>query len=457
MPPSAYDRFRQGEASAYARRGDYRRAAATVNDPQLAGSYADLASDAERRRERDETRQYQQGYGQRLAARDYEGAETMAGKFGDLEGVESARDARSADELRERQRGYLALRRYANQFGALADIQDEAQRESAYQALRQRAVQESAQSPELVAEIESMPNDYPTAAAVIPGVLEEWMGRLLSPEDLVRLEMEDRRTRARAENNWDIDDAGRPYRVVDGAVQYGEGRVYRRQPGGGGSRRATYRPLTPEEATAFGLPNNGAGYAMSSDGRPVRVAGGSGASGGMLANAELRGRLILSFPNIVEAQDAMVAAESGARDANDTPLGRDWGARMLESIPFDGGTIARSAGGDDYQTYDVASRTFESSIMPIFSGSAVTESEAQRFVRANLPRFGDNAETLRRKSENRARIVNAAAIMLGEEPPYPDAGFWSPATGLVAPSGGEASPFEGLSDEDLEAIANGGG
>lgn len=233
---------------------------------------------------------------------------------------------------------------------------------------------------------------------------------------------------------------GRAYRInPDGSTEYG-GRIPQAPTGGagGGSR---YSILSQEEAAALGLPA-GRTYQRNGLTGQVTTVGGSDP---MLAGAEQRGRLVLSFPNIIQAQEDMQVLERQAETTGDdnsgrTPYARDWGARVLEAVPFDGGAAARWAGGADYQAYETASRTFEQSVMPIFSGSAVTESEAQRFVRANLPRMGDGADTLRAKAQNRARIINAAAVILGEAPPYPEAGVWTPSTGLVRPQGAPGTP-----------------
>ena len=206
--------------------------------------------------------------------------------------------------------------------------------------------------------------------------------------------------------------------------------------GGGGG----YRILSAEEAQSLGLPE-GRTYQESPRGQIAPVGGATP----MLAGAEQRGRIALTFPNIVQAQEDLASLEANAvrrqgTHGSNTPLGQDWGARIAEAIPWDGGSAARMIGGADYQAYETASRTFEQSAMPIFSGSAVTESEAQRFVRSNLPRMGDDAETLQRKALNRARIINAAATILGAPPPYPEAGTWSPSGGLQMPQGAQGSP-----------------
>ncbi len=208
----------------------------------------------------------------------------------------------------------------------------------------------------------------------------------------------------------------------------------------GGGSSGGYRILSPEEAQQMGLPE-GRTYQQSPRGQITPVGGATP----MMAGAEQRGRLVLTFPNIIQAQEDLASLEANAvrrqgTHGSDTPLGQDWLARAAEAIPFDGGSAARMIGGEDYQAYETASRTFEQSVMPIFSGSAVTESEAVRFVRSNLPRMGDDRATLQRKAQNRARIINAAATILGEPPPYPEAGTWTPAGGLNRPQGQPGSP-----------------
>lgn len=157
------------------------------------------------------------------------------------------------------------------------------------------------------------------------------------------------------------------------------------------------------------------------------------ASQPQMGGAEMRGRLALALPNIVSANNAMNQIElaEGRDGARGNVFNREWGARNLEAIPFDGGVVSRTVGGSDYQGYESASRTFESAMLPIFSGAAVTDSEARRFVRANLPQMGDSPETLATKAANRAALINQASIIVGSEPPFPDAGFFSPLTGLI--------------------------
>ncbi len=244
--------------------------------------------------------------------------------------------------------------------------------------------------------------------------------------------------------------------VPRGEIQsFGSGGLYRENPnapngieiireprsvhGGGGI--AGYEILTPEQAAAEGL-DPARSYQRNLRTNQITTVGSAPT---MLAGAEQRGRLVLTFPNIIQAQEDLATLESNAvrrqgTHGSDTPFGQDWAARIAEAVPWDGGSAARMIGGADYQAYETASRTFEQSVMPIFSGSAVTESEAARFVRSNLPRFGDDRETLERKALNRARIINAAATILGEAPPYPEAGVWSPSGGLQRAQGAPGSP-----------------
>ena len=231
--------------------------------------------------------------------------------------------------------------------------------------------------------------------------------------------------------------------VPRGQVQsFGSGGLYRENPNAPNGIEIIREPRSV--AASGGGARAPSGYRWTADGTLEPIPGGP-ARDPMLAGAEQRGRLVLTFPNIIQAQEDLASLETNAvrrqgTHGSDTPLGQDWLARMAEAVPFDGGSAARMIGGEDYQAYETASRTFEQSVMPIFSGSAVTESEAARFVRSNLPRMGDDRATLQRKAQNRARIINAAATILGEQPPYPEAGTWTPRGGLQRPQGEPGSP-----------------
>ena len=94
-------------------------------------------------------------------------------------------------------------------------------------------------------------------------------------------------------------------------------------------------------------------------------------------------------------------------------------------------------------------------MLPILSGAAVTESEAQRIVRAALPRFGDDQETLAAKARQRRQMLNGAALIGGRQPPYPQDSIpdWATQTETnVQTQSGADIGIEGLSDEQLDAL-----
>lgn len=248
-----------------------------------------------------------------------------------------------------------------------------------------------------------------------------------------------------------------PYRVVNGVVETGQGRIPHRAPQGAGG---SYRPVTPEEAQAYGLQNNGQGYAMSPQGRPVRV--GSVAASGF--GPDQRARVAITLDPALEASrtlermDAEAVTRQGTH-VSDTPLGQDWLARAAEAVPFDGGTAARTIGGDDYNRYTSASSAFEAAMLPILSGAAVTESEAQRVVRAVLPRQGDSQAVLAEKARRRRQMLNGAALIGGRQLPYPEetVADWAQRyanavqqTQQDAPAGDR--PLSDYSDDELNAM-----
>lgn len=174
--------------------------------------------------------------------------------------------------------------------------------------------------------------------------------------------------------------------------------------------------------------------------------GGSSA----LVGADARARFMLGLDALVEAERNLRASEEWEGEGAEArpsvnPFTRDWGARMAEAIRFDRGATARILGGQDYQDYEQAARTYESAMLPIFSGAAVTPTEAQRLIRADLPQFGDSLETLRRKAMNRAMRINAVAVGIGREAPYPEVGTLG-VDGAVTP----AAP---RSDDEVPAAA----
>lgn len=175
-------------------------------------------------------------------------------------------------------------------------------------------------------------------------------------------------------------------------------------------------PLTDTPAGAKPAPAYGANAYEAPDGSvliPTKSGSVQVIKGGQSVGAEARTRLALSVGPMVEAQRRMAEAEKKGN-----PYNNDWGARMLEAVPFDGGAAARMVGGQDYQNYEQAARTYESSMLPLFSGAAVSPSEAQRLIRADLPQIGDTPETLRRKAQNREMRIREASKLMGRGEPF---------------------------------------
>jgi hypothetical protein len=152
--------------------------------------------------------------------------------------------------------------------------------------------------------------------------------------------------------------------------------------------------------------------------------------------SESRTRVALGFGPAVEAQRRM-AAEEAASPRNTYgvgPLtwhggGNPYNDNLMavvadHAVPFDGGAAARAVGGPAYQNYEQSGRTFEAAFLPILSGAAVTPSEAQRQIRANLPQLGDRPEVLAQKARQRAMMINAAADLVGRPRPFPEIGTW---------------------------------
>lgn len=160
------------------------------------------------------------------------------------------------------------------------------------------------------------------------------------------------------------------------------------------------------------------------------------------ADAAQRGRLAMGLAPMVQAQQTMSNMEQGVN-----PLNRDWGASMLAGVgfgqthPFEG--VARAWGGQDYQDYTQAAKAFESQLMPLMSGAAVSPSEAQRQIKASLPEFLDTPETLRSKSQMREMLVNGAAKSSGAPLPYQNQPTYGVNTAQLPPPGGQHPPVAG--------------
>lgn len=167
--------------------------------------------------------------------------------------------------------------------------------------------------------------------------------------------------------------------------------------------------------------------------------------------ASMRGRMDLGMAPMVQAHETMRREQSRgnpfALDKNfdnaaaqvmsevgfSVPgLGIDW--RPLEGV-------AKRVGGDDFQRYQQASKAFESQLMPLMSGAAVSPSEAERQRKAALPELGDSPANLREKDRTRMMMLNGAAKARGLPLPYPDVPTWGVNT--VKPPAGQGAPQGG--------------
>lgn len=154
----------------------------------------------------------------------------------------------------------------------------------------------------------------------------------------------------------------------------------------------------------------------------------------LTAGSDSRARIELGIGPVVNAQRNIFSAEGGGdRSKRINPFNKQWGAKLLDDfdesfvgsklgLPLD--PIAKVWGGQQYQDYDQANKSFEAAMLPIMSGAAVTPSEAQRQIRANLASLGDTPLTLERKATNRAMMANAAAELIGKPRPFPKVGVW---------------------------------
>lgn len=223
----------------------------------------------------------------------------------------------------------------------------------------------------------------------------------------------------------------------------------------GGSGGVTYAPPTPEQVTQYNLPGNGSGWVIGSNGRPVRVGGGG------TFPADQRARVAISFEPALEASQLLDSMEEGGYRPH-----HDWGAASLDALDLGTGLLdapARVAGGldlqsdqrGDYGRYESARRAFESAILPILSGAAVTESEARRLIRAAIPGVGDSDTVLADKSRRRQQMLNGAAVIGGRDLPFPDAGVpeWARrASSAVEETAPDAVGLDSLSDEQLDQL-----
>lgn len=139
------------------------------------------------------------------------------------------------------------------------------------------------------------------------------------------------------------------------------------------------------------------------------------------ASPDLRGRLEFGLPPATRARQRLSQMERSGYSLND-----DWGAALIDAIPDWNllEPVARAAGGEDYQRYDQAAASIEAALLPVFSGMAVTESEAKRFIKANQPQLGDGPGRLREKATNIMEVLNAGSRLAGRPMPFPEVGLY---------------------------------
>lgn len=174
--------------------------------------------------------------------------------------------------------------------------------------------------------------------------------------------------------------------------------------------------------------------------------------------SDSRARITLGLGPSTNAQRNIYAAEGwgkgkGRNPYNEHPIATTLGnldnSKAADFLGVSADPIAKAIGGQDYQDYEQANKSFESAFLPVLSGAAVTPTEAQRMIRANLPELGDSPATLSRKATNRAMMINGAADLAGRPRPFPKVGTWDfkgtqsgsqPRAGQVAAPGVGSRP-----------------
>lgn len=220
--------FRRGAAAQRAGAGDYEGAASYVgDDPDLMRSYASLGEAQHQRQRRDDVENYSRSYASAYANRDFDSMETLAGKQGDIEGLEGARSARQS--VTDQQR--LEMWRGARQ--NLADLeaieQGGGEGYSDYLTRARSALQQNPDmDPDLRAMIESAPEQYnPRFLGGMRSYTQRITNALLTPAQLHEME-NDSRLRDTQERN-----ATAAERRADAAERTAEAAMLRAERGGG--------------------------------------------------------------------------------------------------------------------------------------------------------------------------------------------------------------------------------
>jgi hypothetical protein len=129
--------------------------------------------------------------------------------------------------------------------------------------------------------------------------------------------------------------------------------------------------------------------------------------------AEAMGRIAPNIPPLLAAQRQLQELERQGVTFTQGVSGV--GATVAAGIPFAGGALERAIGSDDRDAMVRAVSQFEAAILPILSGAAVTDSEAQRYVRAQLPQPGDSARIRDLKAQARQGMIDVfQAAIRGE-------------------------------------------
>lgn len=223
------ERQSRRNAATAAERGDYEGAAQQVMeyDPGAAQAYEGYG-------QRQDQRAFDQSYTPAIANNDFAGAETIAAKHGNLQGVQAARQGAQQFTQQQREEALRDLQGYADAFDQVAASPDDAQRQQGYAQLLQRARDAARASPELAAVLNRFPNQWtPQVHQMIQGTIQTWRDRLLSPEQQATLE--DRRAdNARADQALTYQDrrADAAERMADAAMRRAEAAAGNQNAGG---------------------------------------------------------------------------------------------------------------------------------------------------------------------------------------------------------------------------------
>lgn len=191
------------------------------------------------------------------------------------------------------------------------------------------------------------------------------------------------------------------------------------------------------------------GYEWTPSGELRAIRGGPAAASSGVFPAEQRARTAIMYEPALEAARNIDRLFQGGYS-----LESDRGAAIASAVPFDGGAVSRMVGSQNYNQMVSASSTFESAMLPILSGAAVTPSEATRIIRSALPQIDDTPAVRADKARRRQQMLNGAARIGGQPLPFPDLGLpdWA-ANAERAVSGAGAAGVNGADEEPPERAA----